>query len=574
MVRGLAQVNGRGIRYTAVSRARGGCAGHRTEAISTNVDNNKNARTAVSGRSLLRSTGVIGAMTVLSRILGLVRDMVFTRLFGAGYAMDAFIIANRIPNMLRRFFAEGAFSQAFVPVLNEVREKGDERDVRQLTDAVAGTLGVSLFGVTLIGVIAAPLLVMAIAPGFLADDRTFDLTVLMLRFTFPYLLFISLTALAAGLLNTYGRFAVPAFTPVLLNVCLIGFALFVSPRLEEPTLALAMAVFVAGIVQLGFQLPFLKAIGQLPRPRWAWHDSNVRKISRLMLPAIFGSSVVQINLLIDNIIASFLGEGRPAWLYFSDRLVEFPLGVFGIALATAILPSLSRNFASDDDASFAATLDWALRLVVLIALPATLGLALLAGPLVVTIFYGGAFDAFDVAMVRASLWAFSGGLLAFIAIKVLSPGYFARQDTKTPVKVGLVALGVNLVCNLLFVYALIRLDIEATHAGLALATTVAAFVNAGLLLRGLRRSGRMAAMPGWVLFVLRVVLAVVAMSAFILWMSPTLAWWVEASIAERVLRLLILVAGGGALYFGVLLASGLRPVHLTLDAAAVRGAGR
>ena len=577
MVGAPAQVNAPRIRYTSPSRARGGRARYRTEAISTTSDNNENARTAVTGRGLLRSTGVIGAMTVLSRILGLVRDMVFTRLFGAGYAMDAFIIANRIPNMLRRFFAEGAFSQAFVPVLNEVREQGDEKAVRQLTDAVAGTLGVALFVITLIGVVAAPLLVMAIAPGFLADEATFDLTVLMLRFTFPYLLFISLTALAAGLLNTYGRFAVPAFTPVLLNVSLIGFAVFVSPKLEQPTLALAFGVFVAGVVQLAFQLPFLKAIGQLPRPRWAWHDSGVRKIGRLMLPAIFGSSVVQINLLIDNILASLLGEGRPAWLYFSDRLMEFPLGVFGIALATAILPSLSRNFANEDRDSFTATLDWSLRLVVLVALPASLGLALLAGPLVTTIFYGGAFDAFDVVMARSSLWAFSGGLLAFIAIKVLSPGYFARQDTKTPVKVGLVALGVNLVCNLGFVYALMQLEVEATHAGLALATTVAAFVNAGLLYRGLRKNGQLARLPGWLVFLLRVAVAGALMAAFLVWLSPPLNWWLEASVVDRVIRLLLLIGGGATLYFAALFVSGLRPAHLKLDAATARivnGAGR
>ncbi|MEO1116404.1 MAG: murein biosynthesis integral membrane protein MurJ [Pseudomonadota bacterium] len=531
----------------------------------------------VTGRGLLRSTGVIGAMTLLSRILGLVRDVVFARLFGAGYAMDAFVYANRIPNMFRRFFAEGAFSQAFVPVLNEVREHGDAQAVRQLTDAVAGTLGVVLFVITLIGVVAAPLFVLAIAPGLLADDAAFDLTVLMLRFTFPYLLFISLTAMAAGLLNTYGRFAVPAFTPVLLNVSLIGFAVFVSPKLEQPTLALAFGVFVAGVVQLAFQLPFLKAIGHLPRPRWAWRDSGVRKIGRLMVPAIFGSSVVQINLLIDNILASLLGEARVTWLYFSDRLMEFPLGVFGIALATAILPSLSRNFANEDRDSFTATLDWSLRLVVLVALPATLGLALLAGPLVTTIFYGGVFDAFDVRMARASLWAFSGGLLAFIAIKVLSPGYFARQDTKTPVKVGLVALGVNLVCNLGFVYVLMQLEVEATHAGLALATTVAAFVNAALLYLGLRRSGQLASLPGWLSFIFRVAVAGALMAAFLLWLSPPLDWWLEAQVLDRVLRLLLLIAGGAALYFAALFASGLRPAHLKLDAATARivnGAGR
>lgn len=552
--------------------APGPVPGYRTAVISTNADNTT-VPPPTTGRGLLRSTGVIGAMTMISRVLGLVRDMVFSRLFGADWAMDAFVIANRIPNTLRRFFAEGAFSQAFVPVLNEVRERGDERAVRQLTDAVAGTLGLALFVLTLVGVIAAPVLVIVFAPGFLDEARTLDLAGLMLRFTFPYVLFISLTALAAGLLNTYGRFAVPAFTPVLLNVVLIGFALFVSPLFEPPTLALAFGVFVAGVVQLAFQLPFLKAIGHVPRPRWGWHDATVRKIGRLMVPAIFGSSVVQINLIIDNMLASLLGEGRLTWLYFSDRLMEFPLGVFGIALATAILPSLSRNFASDDGETFAATLDWAMRLVVLIAVPASLGLALLAGPLVTTIFYGGLFDTFDVQMARASLWAFSAGLLAFISIKVLAPGYFARQDMKTPVRIALVALVVNLACNLLFIAVLIELEIEATHAGLALATTVAAFVNAALLFLGLRRDGRMAAMPGWAAYLARIVVAALAMAAFLVALSPALDWWLAAGVLDRVGRLALLVVAGAGIYFSMLLLSGLRPAHLKLSAATRRVAG-
>lgn len=504
-------------------------------------------------------------MTMVSRVLGLARDMVFTRVFGADWMMDAFIIANRIPNMLRRFFAEGAFAQAFVPVLNEVREKQDSRAVRELTDAVAGTLGLVLFVVTLIGVIAAPLLVAGFAPGFLADEKTFDLTTLMLRFTFPYILFISLTALAAGLLNTYGRFAVPAFTPVILNLCLIGFALFVSPLLERPTLALAMAVLLAGILQLGFQLPFLARIKMLPRPRWNSDHPGVRKIRRLMLPAIFGSSVVQINLVIDNILASLLGEGAPSWLYFSDRLMEFPLGVFGIALATVILPSLSRSFAGSQANAFSATLDWGMRLVLLIALPASVSLALLAGPLIATMFYGGAFSELDVLMARASLWAFSGGLLAFIGIKILAPGYFSRQDTRTPVKVGLIALGVNLVLNLCFVWILMQLNIAATHAGLALATTVSAFVNAGLLYWGLRRDGVVTAAPGWLVFALRVLISCIAMAYLLTTLTPDLSWWLAADIMTRVGRLAVIVIGGAATYFLTLALLGLRPAHLRLS---------
>lgn len=503
-------------------------------------------------------------MTVISRILGLARDMVFTRLFGADWMMDAFIIANRIPNMLRRFFAEGAFAQAFVPVLNEVRNDGGDAAVRRLTANVAGTLGAVVFLITIVGVIAAPLLVAGFAPGFLADERTFDLTTVMLRFTFPYLLFISLTSLASSLLNTYDRFAVPAFTPVLLNVCLIVAALYVSPLLERPTLALAMAVFVGGLVQLLFQLPAVWRLKLFARPTWGWRDSGVRKILALMVPAIIGSSVAQINLVIDNVLASLLGEGRPAWLYYSDRLMEFPLGVFGIALATVILPSLSRSFAGKQSDEFNQTLDWALRLVLLIALPASIGLALLAGPLIATLFYGGAFSQFDVEMSRASLWAFSGGLLAFIGIKVLAPAYFARQDTRTPVKIGLVALAVNLVLNLTFVWALTRAGVTATHAGLAFATTCAAFVNAALLLVGLRRRGFVGGVDGWAVYALRIGISIAGLVGFLMLQVPALDWWLSVSAFSRVLELAWLVVGGAGVYVACLLATGLRPGHLRM----------
>ena len=389
----------------------------------------------------------------------------------------------------------------------------------------------------------------------------------MLRFTFPYLLFVSLTALAGAILNSYGRFAVPAFTPVLLNVSLIAFAILVAPRMAQPTVALAIGVFVAGIAQLAFQLPFLARLKLLPRPRFRRSHPGVRRIGALMLPAIFGSSVAQINILIDNQIASFLGEGKISWLYYSDRLMEFPLGVFGIALATVILPSLSRSFAGSDGHAFSATLDWALRLVLLIALPAAIGLFMLAGPLVVTIYFGGAFDAFDVQMARASLWAFSSGLLAFIGIKVLAPAYYARQDTRTPVKIGVVALVANLVMNLGFVFVLLRLEVAATHAALALATTLAAFLNAGLLFIGLRRRGIVRAERGWPAFALRTALACAAMTGFLLWLAPGHAWWIESAVMPRVERLAVLVVGGIVVYGLTLLAAGMRPGDLRLARA-------
>jgi putative peptidoglycan lipid II flippase len=289
----------------------------------------------LSGQRLIAKTSVVSGMTLLSRILGLIRDVVFARFFGASLVMDAFLVANRIPNMLRRFFAEGAFSQGFVPVMARYRERYDHEDARDFVDSVAGTFGLILFLVTLAGVVAAPLLVAIVAPGFIGQDGRFELATLMLRFTFPYLFFVSLTAFAGGILNTYGRFGVPAFTPVILNVVLIAGAIWLAPLLEEPGMALAYAVFVAGLFQLLFQLPFLMRIRALPRPRWALHHEGVRRVTKLMLPAIFGSSVAQINVLLGGIIASMLGVGKISLLYYSDRLMEFPLGLFGIALATA-----------------------------------------------------------------------------------------------------------------------------------------------------------------------------------------------------------------------------------------------
>ncbi|MEO1582503.1 MAG: murein biosynthesis integral membrane protein MurJ [Pseudomonadota bacterium] len=518
-----------------------------------------------SDRSLLRRTGIVGTMTLLSRFLGLARDILFTRLFGADWMMDAFIIANRIPNMLRRFFAEGALSQAFVPVLGEVREHEGDEAVRRLSARVAGTLGALLFALSVAGIVFAPLIVLMFAPGFARDEDTFSLASLMLRFTFPYILFISLTSVCAGLLNTYDRYAIPAVTPVLLNVVLIGFAIFVSPQFERPTLALALGVFAGGVTQLAFQLPFLIRAGLLSRPRWGWRDSKVQKILTLMLPAILGSSVAQINLIVDNIFATLLGEARTTWLYYSDRLMEFPLGVFGIALATVVLPSLTRSFSRNDTDAFSATLDWSLRLVFLLALPATIGLALLAGPLVTTLFFGGAFTAFDVQMARASLWAFSGGLTAFITIKILAPGYFARQDTKTPVKAALVAMVVNFLGNLAFVALLTRWEVAATHAGLAFSMTLSAVVNAGLLWIGLRRQGIVSVRPGWRPFLFRLLLANAALATFLLLGSPALDWWLAAELAQRLLRLGLLVVGGVFAYFVSLAIVGLRPHHLRLQ---------
>ena len=514
------------------------------------------------GLRLLKKTSVVSFMTLLSRILGLVRDVVFARMFGATIVMDAFIVANRIPNMLRRFFAEGAFSQGFVPVMARYRENNSHDEAREFVDAVAGTLGLVLFGITAIGVIAAPLLVLVVAPGFIGEDGRFDLATAMLRFTFPYLFFVSLTAFAGGVLNTYGKFGAPAFTPVILNVVLIASALWLAPQLEEPGMALAYGVLAAGVVQLLFQIPFLAKIHAVPRPRWRPGHGGVKRVGELMLPAIFGSSVAQINVLLGGIIASLLGVGKISLLYYSDRLMEFPLGLFGIALATVTLPYLSRQAANQSMKAFSDTVDWSMKLVVLIATPAAVGLIVLAEPLVATIFYGGVFTRFDVEMAALSLQAFAAGLIGFSFVKILAPAYFAREDTRTPVKIGLVALAINFVLSVALAWWLTRIGYDGTHAGLALAISIAAIVNAWLLYRGLRKDGVVSLSTGWGAFLLRVLIANVAMIVCLYYFERPLDWWLEASVWTRSVWLGTIVSAGALVYFLALVVAGGRPSQL------------
>ncbi|HQU16858.1 MAG: murein biosynthesis integral membrane protein MurJ [Chromatiales bacterium 21-64-14] len=503
---------------------------------------------------LLKSTATVGSMTLVSRVLGLTRDVVVAR-FGAGPATDAFFVAFKIPNFLRRLFGEGAFSQAFVPVLAEYKSQRSLDEVRILTDRVAAALGGILFLVTLVGILAAPVLVYLFAPGFHNDPAQFRLTEHLLRITFPYILFISLTALAGGILNTYGRFGVPAITPVLLNLCLIGAALWLAPHMAQPITALAWGVLVAGVVQLAFQFPFLARLGLLPRPQWRWRDPGVQRILRLMLPALFGVSVTQINLLVDTLIASFLASGSITWLYYSDRLMEFPVGVFGVALGTVILPSLSQRHAESDPAAFRRTLDWGLRWVLLVAAPATLGLILLAGPLLTTLFQYKDFTAYDVVMASHSLITFSVGLTGFILIKILAPGFYARQNTATPVRIAAVAVVANIVFNLLLVLPL-------QHAGVALATSLAAYVNSALLFRALRRDGIYAPEPGWIRFALQVGGACLVMGLVLGYGRGDLASWLSWGAGRRAAHLLLWVVAGGASYLGALVILGLRPAQL------------
>jgi len=502
-------------------------------------------------KKLVKSTATVGAMTLLSRVLGFLRDMVVARMFGVGEGTDAFFVAFKIPNFLRRLFAEGAFAQSFVPVLSEYKTQRDHAEVKSLVDDVAGTLGGILFLITIIGVLAAPVLIFIFAPGFLDEPVKYSLASDMLVLTFPYILFISLTAFAGGILNTYGRFGVPAFTPVLLNLVLIACAVWLSPLMAEPITALAWGVLIAGIAQLLFQFPFLAKLKLLPRPRFSFKDEGVRRIKKLMLPAIFGSSVAQINLLLDTLIASFLVTGSVSWLYFSDRLVEFPLGVFGIALATVILPNLSQHHAAQSAESFSKTLDWALRWAVIIGTPATAGLFVLAGPMLTTLFQYDSFSTFDVEMATRSLMAYAVGLLGFILIKVLAPGFFARQDTKTPVKIGVIAMVSNMVMNLILVWPL-------AHAGLALATSLSAFVNAGLLFFTLRKEAVYSPEAGWVKLVLQVVAANAVMAAVLWWGTGDLQSWFEMSGIHRVIELAMWIGLGAVAYFVVLLVLGVR----------------
>jgi putative peptidoglycan lipid II flippase len=511
-------------------------------------------------RSLFKSTARVGANTLLSRILGFVRDIVIARMFGAGVGADAFFVAFRIPNLLRRLFAEGAFATAFVPVLTEYKTQRDHAQVQQLVAHVAGLLGGILFLVTAAGVAAAPVIVLLFAPGFLDTPEKFDLTVQMVRITFPYILFISLTAFAGGILNSYGRFGVPAFTPVLLNLSLIAAAIWLAPQMAEPVTALAWGVLVAGIVQLAFQLPFVKGLGFLVRPTLKRGHEGVKRILRLIVPATVGVSVAQINLLVDTLIASFLVTGSISWLYYSDRMVEFPLGVFGIALATVILPNLSRQHAADSPRDFSNTLDWALRLVLVIGAPAAIGLALLASPILTTLFQYGEFGRGDVRMAALSLVAYATGLLGFIAVKVLAPGYYARQDTRTPVRIAIVAMLSNIVLNLALVVPL-------KHAGLALATSIAAYLNAGLLYRGLLKRGIFVPLAGWAALTLRVALASTAMTAVIMFAGAAEEIWFAWSATERAFRLAAMILAGAAVYAVTLLLLGLRPRHLVRSSA-------
>jgi len=514
--------------------------------------------------TLIKSTLSVGSMTLLSRILGLARDIVIARFFSAGDAADAFFVAFKIPNFLRRLFAEGAFSLAFVPVLTEYRNAFSEAQTRDLINRVAGTMGVILLILSLAGVLASPLLISVFAAGFIDQPEKFNLTAEMLRITFPYILLISLTAMAGGILNTWKHFAVPAFTPVLLNLSMIACAIWLSPLLEAPITALAWGVLLAGILQLLFQLPFLYREGLLPKPAWGWQHEGVQKIIKLMIPALFGSSVAQINLLFDTFIASFLVSGSVAWLYYSDRLLEFPLGVFGIALATVVLPNLSEAHYKEGATHFNRTLQWAVKLALLIAIPAAIGLFLLSQPILATLFQYGEFADSDSMMAGYSLMAYSLGLPAFILIKILASGFYARQDTRTPVRIGIMAMILNMILNVVFVVSMLDSDFIAPHVGLALATTASAYFNATMLALTLRKDAIIERLGDLSLPLLRILLACCAMSLVIMLLSPDIELWSQWRWFERVYQLSILIVPAILCYALMLWIMGFRRDHFAI----------
>ena len=505
--------------------------------------------------NLLRALATVSGMTLLSRILGFVRDFVIARAFGAGLATDAFFVAFKLPNLLRRMFAEGAFSQAFVPILGEYKNKRGDVDTRTLVDHVASLLSMALFAVTALGIATAPLLVWVSAPGFSADAGKFELTVALTRITFPYIFFMSLVALAGGILNTWSRFALPAFTPVLLNVTFIGMALFAAPYFDPPVMALAWAVFLGGLLQLAIQLPALRKIAMLPRLslnwRAAWADPGVRRVLMLMGPALIGVSVSQISLLINTVFASFLATGSVSWLYYADRLMEFPSGLLGAALGTILLPSLSSYHAGQQHDEYSRLLDWGLRLTLLLAAPSALALAILAVPLIATLFFHGAFSVDDVFRTREALVAYSIGLTGLILVKVLAPGFYARQNVRTPVRIALISLCATQVMNLAFVGWL-------QHAGLALSIGLAACLNAILLYRGLRRQNIYTPQPGWPAFVLKLVLAMAVMGLALRFSMGQESQWLQHGTLERIIHLSWLVALGMTTYFATLWVLGFR----------------
>ena len=516
---------------------------------------------------LLRSGAVISSMTMISRVLGLVRDLVFANYFLIGGISDAFFAAFRIPNLLRRLVAEGAFSLAFVPVLVEYKETRSKEALHDLLDHVAGMLGMILLGISIIGVIAAPIVMFIFTPGFEnKPDARPELAVDLLRITFPYIFFIALSALAGSILNSYKRFAVPAFTPVLLNIALLISIIFISPYFEEPIKAVAWGVLLGGVLQLSFQIPALYKIGMIPKFKFKRGHEGVKHVLKLMVPALFGSSVAQINLLLNTLIASFLTVGSMSWLYYSDRFVELPLAIIGVAIGTVILPKLSGDHANKDPVKFSATLDAATRFALMIGIPAMVGLMLLAKPIMAFALDNDVNGWRDVEMSSMSLITYALGLPAFILVKVLAPGFYSRQDTKTPVKIGIISVFCNIILSALIVYPWYQLGYIGAHAGLALAVAIAGYVNAGLLFYQLRKQNIYQLQSNsrliWLNDILRIEVALIVMMLIIWWLTPNDGWWQEASFVAKIFELILLVIFAVSAYIGSLFLMGVRKQNM------------
>ena len=510
--------------------------------------------------ALWRSTFIVSAMTMLSRVLGLVRDVVLLNVFGAGKDFDTFVVAFRIPNFFRRLFAEGAFSQAFIPVLTEYKTTKLHAEVQILISRVFGCLLLAMSVLTLVAMIAAPAILYAYAPGFHSDPVKFDLAVDMFRLTIPYLMFMSLTAFASSILNSYGSFASPAFSPVLLNVAMIAGALWLTPYMAEPIMALGWAVVVAGILQLAIQIPELWRKKLLIPPKVDFKHEGVDRIMKLMLPALFGVSVTQINLLLNTIWASFMQDGSVSWVYSAERMTELPLGLIGVAIGTVILPSLSARHAEQDQTKFRGMIDWAARVIMLVGIPASIALFMLSTPIIQALFQRGQFTVEDTQMTALALQCMSAGVISFMLIKVFAPGFYAQQDTKTPVRVGLMAVAANAILNVIFIGFFKLIDWQAEHMALALASSGSAMVNAGMLYFYLHKRNIFRFAGHWKKLSLQFAIANAVMIAVLwyglTWYNGEVSQWIRIS---EVLGLCVL----GVLAYGLgLLATGFRPRHL------------
>jgi putative peptidoglycan lipid II flippase len=509
--------------------------------------------------NLPRALASVGGLTMLSRVLGVIRDICIAAVFRVGMVTDAFFIAFALPNMLRRLTAEGALTQAFVPVFVERKTRQGDAAAKQLGSDAASALFFALLLLTLAGVISAPLIIALVAPGFADVEGKSELAAALLRVTFPYILFISLTALMSGILNAHGRFAAPAAAPALLNVAMIFAVVIVAPYLEKQNaiFALAGGVFVGGVLQLALQCAAAAKIGMLPRLRMRRPSADVRRVVKLAAQGALGVSVAQLSLIINKVFASYLAEGSVSWLYYADRLMELPAGLLGAALAVIILPPLSRCFAKADSAGAIAVMDWALRVAALFALPAACALVVLSLPLTATLFKFGAFSAMDAQMTARALSAYGVGVVGLVLVRILAAGFYARQNIAAPVKIAVLTLAATQVMNILFIFGL-----EMAHAGLTLSIGLAACLNSALLLRGLRKSGVYRPLAGWTLYLGKVVFASALMCAALLFADAPSAFWLSADWQTRAFALARLVLLGGGVYFGTLFVLGFRPSHL------------